>query len=223
MREKHFMLDIEATDTDFKHDDILEIAILEAKFRDGFWHPGHQYHRYLHTDKEPETLFAKENMSALFAKCHDIPYASSEEVREDLLHYFKDCGARPPYVYLMGWNVSTFDIPFLFEQIYLEPFYRQTIGGIETVSGDIHYRTYEQSGSISVAQCVFEEEERNELIGVAFDAYPELAMPAGKEHEALYDCYKQMRIENGLIRLLREGPSNFRVRKFNQATGRGCS
>jgi len=204
MREKHFQCDIEASDTNPKHDDILQIAFLEADFVNGFWQPGKHFNKLLYTDREPETLFAKEHMAPLFARCNQVAHQRSEEIREEVLTFFKDCGVRLPYVYLMGWNVSTFDIPFLLEHEILRPFYRQTIDGMEVATGDFHYRVYEQAGSISLAQCVLGIESRNDLVQMAFDAYPEIALPPGRDHDALYDCYKQLRIENGLIRLVRD-------------------
>jgi len=215
MREKHFMCDIETTDTIPKHGDILQIAFLETDFVDGFWRPGRHLNKLLHTDMEPETQFAKDNMAALFAKCQKIPYQTPGEIREEILSFFRECGGRMPYVYLMGWNVTMLDIPFLLEHENLELFYRQTINGMEIATGDFHYRVYEQSGSISLAQCVLFEEGRNELVQRAFEAYPEISMPEGKEHDALYDCYKQLRVENGLIRLLRQGASALHPSQFN--------
>ena len=204
MKEPHIMLDIESTDTDFKIDDILSISALEVTFEDGFWRPGKVFNKYLHTDKEPTTNFAKENLSELFERCRKLPYQTTAEVRKELRGFFEWCGRRPPYVYLMGWNVANFDIPFLLEKGYLEPFYRQTINGMEIATGDFHYRTYEQSGSISTAQDVLQIDDRNLLVEMAIAAYPELVLPAGKQHESLFDCYKQLRIQNGIIRLLRQ-------------------
>jgi hypothetical protein len=108
----------------------------------------------------------------------------------------------------MGWNVTMLDIPFMLEKGYLRPFYRQTVEGMEISTGDFHYRVYEQSGSISLAQCVLGVENRNDLVARAQVDYPEIALPEdGKDHDALYDCYRQLKVENGLIRLLRQSVS----------------
>jgi hypothetical protein len=204
MREKHFVLDIEAVNTDKKRDDILQIALLEADFIDGFWKPGKFYNRFLHTSCQPESQFAKENMVELFKLCNSVAPNTAEEIRQEMLAFFKECKVRPPYVYFMGWNATMMDIPFLEEQQYLRPFYRETVNGVDIPTGDYHYRVYEQSGSISLAMCVLGMENRNELVNLAFESYPEIEMPPGKPHDALYDCYQQLRIENGLIRLVRD-------------------
>lgn len=204
MREKHFVLDIEAVNTDKRRDDILQIAFLEVSFKNGYWQPGRTYNRFLRSEAQPESQFAKENMVDLFKLCNSLEPYLVADVRQEILTYFRECGARPPYIYLMGWNATMMDIPFIEEQGFLRPFYRETINGIDTPTGDYHYRVYEQSGSIGLAQCLLGIQERNELVSTAFDAYPEIIMPPGKQHDALFDCYQQIRIENGLIRIIRK-------------------
>jgi len=205
MREVHWQLDIETTDTDPKIDDILQIALVECRYRDGFWQPGRFFNKFLHTDKDPATQFAKDHMADLFKKCQKVPYEEPESVRGEILGFLRECGVRTPYVYIMGWNVSALDIPFMVEKGYLRPFYRQTIEGMDIATGDFHYRVYEQSGSISLAQCVLGIENRNDLVARAQVDYHEIALPTdGKDHDALYDCYRQLKVENGLIRLIRQ-------------------
>jgi hypothetical protein len=203
MRERHFVVDIEAVNVNEKVDDILQIALLETNFHNGFWHPGKTYNRFLFSDAQPESQFAKEHMVELFKHCNGLEPYLVEDVRQEMLTFFRNCGARPPYVYLLGWNATMMDIPFLKYQEFLRPFYREIIGGIDVPTGDYHYRVYEQSGSLSFAQCVLNMPDRNDLINLAYDSYPEIQMPPGKDHDALYDCYKQLRMENGLIRLVR--------------------
>ena len=71
--EKHFMIDIETTGGDKQKDDILEIALVELEYRYPYWHQtGRVFHELLPYAGEPETVFAKENMSDLYKKCNDI-------------------------------------------------------------------------------------------------------------------------------------------------------
>jgi hypothetical protein len=121
-----------------------------------------------------------------------------------VLRFFSECGANPPDVYLMGWNASNFDIPFLMHHRVLVPStYQQNADGTETRVGDFHYRIYELGGAVSLAQNVLGYgEDRTGLLNVAKESMTETHLPAGKEHDALYDCYAQVRLLNGLIRMM---------------------
>lgn len=202
--EKHFMLDIESTGIDPGSEELLQVGLLEVDFVDGYWVPGRDYEMTHHTDRKPESSFAKEHQAALYEKCNAAPVIPVEVSRDTILSFLKDCGVNPPDVYLMGWNASNFDVPFLVEKKHLR---RSTyvIGpdGKDIRVGDFHYRIYELGGAISLAQNVLGCADREQLIEAAKAAYP---MPAreGREHDALFDCYEQLRILNGLIKLMRK-------------------
>lgn len=204
---KHFMIDIETTGISPKAEHLLQIGALELDFVDGFWQPGRAFERVVHSDRQPSTDFARKHMVDLYRRCNDQPMAPAWLVRDELLKFFWSCGTKSPDVYLMGWNATGFDIPFLVEKQVLEPSRYETLeDGSEQRMGDFHYRVYELSGAVAVAENVTGI-RRTELLVAATAAY-RLDMPDGNAHDALYDCYNQTRILNGLIRLLREGKSS---------------
>lgn len=205
-REKHFMIDIETTGIDPKENDLLQIGIVEMDFKNGFWYPGKSFELIQHSPKQPESEFAKEHMKALYKTCNRAKPISVEEVRGRMLEFFRSCGAKPPYVYFAGWNASNFDIPFLVHHGYLVPNkYVMDEKGKDRMVGDFHYRIYEMGGALSLAQDVFQYEGRNDTIEKLANLDPIVSLPKGKEHDAIYDCYKQMKILNGLIIAMRRG------------------
>lgn len=202
--EKHFMIDIETTGIDPTREDLLQVGILELDYAEGFWRPRRSIEFEQHTGRKPESAFAKAHMTALYEKCNRAPYASPENLRKAILAFFRACGAESPNVYLMGWNASNFDIPFLVHHRLLVPSsYQMGPDGKDVMVGDFHYRIYELGGSVSLAQNVLGYEDRNKPLEDAKAAYPEIELPEGKQHDALYDCYAQTQLLNGLIRLVR--------------------
>lgn len=198
--EKHFMIDIETTGIDPKKEDLLQIGLLECDFDGSVWHPGRSLDIIQHTDRKPESAFAKEHMAALYEECNQAPAIDTEQIRSRLLNFFRECGSEPPMVYLMGWNASNFDVPFLVHKGVIEPsFYEIGPDGKDTMRGDFHYRIYELGGAISLIANKFPTEARNALITKAKALDRRIAMPEGKEHDALFDCYAQLKILNGLI------------------------
>lgn len=204
--ERHFMIDIETTGIDPKKEDLLEVSILELVQRNGYWVPGRSTTFLNGTTRKPESEFAKKHMVQKYEMCNMVAPAPAERIRQVLTDFFKSCGCEGAKdTYLMGWNASNFDIPFLVEKGALVPNYYETVNGKDEMRGDFHYRVYEMGGALSITQNVVNI-DRNLLIKAAFNNYPEIEMPEGfKEHDALYDCYRQARILNGLIRILREG------------------
>lgn len=201
--EKHFMIDIETTGIDPAKEDLLQVGVLEMDYREGYWWPGLSLEIIQHSGRQPTTAFAKKHMAPLYAKCNDAPYQSPERIREQILAFFRECGANPPEVYLMGWNASNFDVPFLMHhRVLVQSTYQQNADGTETRVGDFHYRVYELGGAVSLAQNILGYgNDREGLLKVAKEAMTETHLPIGKEHDALYDCYSQTRLLNGLIRL----------------------
>lgn len=203
--EKHFMIDIESTGVNPETDDLLQIGVLECTFDGKFWVPGRTLEIIQHTDRKPESSFAKEHMAELYEVCNRAPKWEPENIRWMLLKFFRDCGAEPPDVYFMGWNASNFDIPFLIHKKCLQPSYYE-IGpdGKDLRKGDFHYRIYELGGAIALISNVYPKVLRQDLIKDAksrdIGQYP----ADGKAHDAIFDCYSQLRILNGLIILAKE-------------------
>jgi hypothetical protein len=67
------MIDIEATGIDPTKEELLAVGILECTWDGNFWQPGRAKEWVLHTDRQPESEFAKEHMTALYAKCNAAP------------------------------------------------------------------------------------------------------------------------------------------------------
>ena len=203
--EKHFMIDIETTGIKPESEDLLQIGVLETTFDGKFWAPGRTLEIIQHTDRKPESAFAKEHMAALYETCNRAPAWDAENIRWMMLKFFRECGAEPPQVYLMGWNASNFDIPFLVHKGVLQPSYYE-IGpdGKDIMRGDFHYRIYELGGAVSLISNKYPKEARNDLIKDAKARDVSTPLPAGKEHDAIYDCYSQLKILNGLLMMARE-------------------
>lgn len=194
---KQFMLDIETTGVDYKIDEVLQIALVEMNFKsEGVWEKGRQFNFFQHTDREPEEKFAKEHMSGLFHRCQSLDRTPVEEVRQQILDFFKSCNAVPPNVYICGWNVGIFDIPFLDYHGYLK--LAKYVGG--KLTGDCHYRTYEINGALQFVANLKDKLEINALINEALMRCP---VPEGQLHDALYDCERQIHILNGLLKIIK--------------------
>ena len=190
------MLDIETTAIEPDTESVLQIALIEMTFtKNGFWEKGRRFEFYQHTPRQPETDFAKTHMKEIYAQCNKIPETPVAEVRESLLQFFQDGGVQPPNVYICGWNVGIFDLPFLAYHGYLLP--AKYDNGVLT--GDCHYRTYEIGGALQLTANLRGTVEVNSIIKEAEKQFPLLA--GGNRHNAMYDCERQINILNGLIKL----------------------
>src|SRR3989344_1343076 len=119
--KKQFMLDIETTGVDPTVDEVLQIAIVEMTFNaQGLWEMGRKFNFFQHTDRQPESVFSREQMADLFAYCRTQTFVPITEVRQKILDFFRACGAKPPNVFICGWHVGIFDLPFLAHHGYLK-------------------------------------------------------------------------------------------------------
>lgn len=202
--ERHFMIDIETTGIDPEKEDLLEIGIVEVQQRGSIWHPVSEFRLLQGSERQPESEFAKKHMAELYKICNGMPYLSAETLRSKVLAYLQSRGCEGAKdTYFMGWNASNFDLPFLVKKGVLVPNYYELVDGKDVMRGDFHYRVYEMGGALSLAQNVIGI-DRSMLTKAAEAAGKDTApIPEGKEHDALYDCYKQIRILNGLIKILR--------------------
>lgn len=204
--EKHFMLDIETTGIDPAKNELLQIGVLELDYTGGFWRPGKEFQIFQHTGRKPRDAFAREYMSAIYERCNREPWTPPEDIRERLLSFFHSCGALSPDVYLMGWNASNFDVPFLVHHRILRPTeYVPVPGGPDRMVGDFHYRIYELGGAVSLAQNITGM-DRSSVIDHAqqLGKIHHTKVIEGADHDALYDCHKQTWILNGLIEMARD-------------------
>lgn len=210
-----YMIDIETTGTNKETDDILEIAIVPIMRDGGYWRPSYGkdvFHTVLHTDRKPESKFAFEHMQELYKKCNETSKDRNyEKVAQELQLYLHpelgplDKHATPKM--FMGWNASTFDLDFMFKKGLLNPSYYYVKGDREVLGGDVHYRVYEQSGAVELV-CDVTGLDRKAVLATAEQMLEKqhlMSLPKGKSHDALYDCYKQINMMNGLIALARSG------------------
>ncbi len=207
--ENHYMIDIEATGVDKEKDEILEVGLVEIKYIKPYWHPtGRKFHRILHYGGEPETVFAKEHMVDLYNTCNaqdDMVEYSSVSI--DLKEFIHPEGiVNPIPKFFMGWNASNFDIPFMFAKYMLEPSYYVKVSETEEIlKGDVNYRVYEQTGALNyVINMTGLDREAVKILANTLDPTG-MELPEGKEHGAIYDCYKQIKMLNGLIKIGRLG------------------
>lgn len=209
-RENHFMVDIETTGVDQKTDDILQVGAIELEqVSNGFWHPtGKIFDWTLHNKRQPESDFAKKHMKELYLKCNEVGEQFNLEFIADKFREFIHGGYYGTHMepkFFMGWNASNFDMPFLFNKGILTPsFYdKNPDTGKEQLYGDAHYRIYEQTGSVQFVADLTGL-DRKTIEALAMDLNPtHIKLPKGKEHDALYDCYKQTIMQNGLIQIAR--------------------
>ena len=208
---RHFMLDIETTGIKARDNDLLQIGILEMSWtwtweHGGFWVPGREFEIIQHSDRKPESEFAKKRMRKLYELCNKAPRIEVPDVRRAMLDYFRVSGSEPGWkVFFAGKNAANFDVPFLEHHGYLQPSGRE-LGpdGKDIEVGDYHYRLFDMTGFLTGAQQVLQMTDRSALEKAAFHIYPEIAMPEGRqEHDGVYDCYRQLRVINGLLRLMR--------------------
>lgn len=216
-RDTHYMIDIETTGTT-ESDDILEIGMVEIVLHPdvgNYWLPtGRQYHTYIGTTRQPESQFAKQHQKELYAKCNSI-ITDIELIKREITEFVhpevrpgnpdSDGLIRPKF--FMGWNASNFDIPFMFRDRLLTPSYYvvNPETNKEEMFGDVHYRIYEQTGSVQLLADMTGL-DRKTIEVLAMDLNPtNIKLPEGKAHDALYDCYKQIIMQNGLIRIGRMG------------------
>lgn len=123
-----------------------------------------------------------------------------------MLKFFKECGAESPNVYMMGWNASNFDLQFLVAKGVLIPsYYESDADGKDVMRGDFHYRVYELGGALSLVSNIKPKVSRKDLIEEAVAVDTIVPTIPGKQHDALYDCYRQLKILNGLISLAKRG------------------
>lgn len=218
-RENLFMVDIETTGVNRDSDKLLQVGMVEIEFDGAYWIPvpSRTLDITLHYPGQPANEFAKKHMSALYKKCNETGTEFNVELLgrlvRDFIHRDENDMRNPaldgtvtPKLF-MGWNASNFDLPFLFDNKVLTPSYYEAdpVTGKETLRGDAHYRIYEQTGSVQVI-CDATGLDRKTIETLAMDLNPtQLKLPEGKEHDALYDCYKQIIMQNGLIKISRMG------------------
>jgi len=220
--KKHFMIDIETTGVNKETDDVLEIGIVPIELdSDGYWTPlwtgdkhncnsFQELHLVLYSEREPKNAFAKEHMSELYKKCNEVSSANNYEWASLCIKQFihvNEPGLYGEPQFFMGWNASNFDCEFLIQKGILEPSRYVEINGKEVLQGDVHYRIYEQTGAVNLMLNATGFSKKT-IFALGADLLPNnigVELPKGKKHDALYDCYNQINMMNGLIALAKRG------------------
>ena len=205
--KKRFMLDIESTGVNFKRDSVLQIGLLEMIFDEieGLWQTGRSFNQFLYYAGEPESEFAKKHMAGIYKECSKTAAEPTSMTRQRMLDFFAESGCtKRDQVVFCGWNVSSFDIQMLHAHGLLKPpgYETDPITGIDRPVGDHSYRYYEMGGAIQLAADLTGTDPatvRGNLDSI--DVGPDL--PDSHHHEALYDCYKQVKMLNQIILLVK--------------------
>lgn len=196
MITKKFMLDIEATGIEYG-EDLLQIYILELDWVDNYWQPNRSFEFYQFTAKLPESNFAKAHLRDIYRVCHDSSWVAPQKVRENILKFFKDCGA-DRFPTLCGWCVASWDIPFLVAKDYLQ---MSAYDKENNHTGDYNYLVDDTEGAIqhiAESYAVSREKiiERSRIIGRHIT---NITLPDSHSHNAMFDCYEQTILKNGLL------------------------
>lgn len=205
--KKIFMLDIETTGIQPQTSDLLQIGVLELDFdpEKHAWQPGKSLELIQYTSKIPTSEFAKKHQKDLYYRSNNHFFTHPSALRRKILGFMESCGAKERDEHIFtGWNVSSFDLPFLLaKECLVAPGYVIGSDGKDVPVGDYNYRIYEIGGAVSLAQDVLGL-DRKQVIDLAEAAGPDVSRGGGAgEHDALFDCYKQTRTLNGLIQLIR--------------------
>lgn len=185
---KYFMLDIETLGIDMDKNDIIQIGILELHKEGPYYKPGKSYQQILNTEQEVTDPWILKNHSELIPLARATEYEAPSITRAKILNFIRNCGVTDQF-YIMGLNATSFDVPFCVKKGILD-------------KKDFHYRIYELRGAYALAMDVMGLEGKD-FFRAANDACPWIELPKGKKHDALYDCYAQLKTLNGIIRLLK--------------------
>ena len=196
MDQKYVMVDIETSGLKPSESEILQIAMLEViKDPRGYFYPGRSFEKILHFDKEVTDEWILKTHKDLLPRCKAATYQSPVEVRAEIVRFFQQTGQKN--IYLMGLNASVFDYPWLVNKGYLK-------------EGDVHYRIFELTGAYGLAQAVLHlngdrADDRKTFFEMANGSCEWIELPKGvSAHDAIYDCYSQLKTLNGCIKLLRK-------------------
>lgn len=192
------MIDIETNGTDRNNMEVLEVAALPV-----YMDPQLGYYKtssispfscLIHSRSEPKSDFAKRTQVGLYKLCNELPETYTYGYcRMMLLQWLEMVGKDRWSRNMVGKNVVTFDLEILDQAGIL-------------LKDEYHYRVHEQTGGIFLlegAMGIGRDEVYQAALAVTPTPIPKEIKELGS-HRALYDCYEQVALENGLIRLIRQ-------------------
>lgn len=153
----------------------------------------------------PYSYIVPEKSRVLFA-------ANYEEARQQLLSWLEECKFELP-VKLVGQNAGTFDLPWL---NYFGILMKLERDKDNNSIGEAHYRVYDLNSVVEFTADVEQLDRTDvqriaEIYGKKSCKFPEIEQTREQietygemnfdSHNSLFDCYKQLQILNGLIRM----------------------
>lgn len=216
---KHlYMVDIETTGTSLEKDQILQLSIVQMIQDKGpLWDVGEVLNIYFYTDVQPEQMstYAKKHQCALYDRCRSSPYApfrsdAHRKVVVQMLNGFierchggmDDLSVARSLLPFVGWNAAGFDMPFLVRDGL---FRRPEMTSEGHLMGTYHYRILDLQSLVSFFMTTRGYTDRESFLSnILSDVEDNTEALRQKHswtvdgHDGLYDCFRQIRILNGL-------------------------
>lgn len=206
MSNKCIMIDLETTGISPDTEDLLQIGMLEMTFVENHWVGGRTLNIMQHSNREPETAFARKHMVEMYKRANETPYITPQLIRAQIINFAQTCSMAPPDIKFMGWNAGIFDIPFLVAKGILEPSVYKQVGDKEIRVGDFHYRIYDITGALEFMKNLLGTDSIDDIKKMFehLEGRHIAELPAGKAHDAIYDCVSQMNFLNDLLLLAKQ-------------------
>lgn len=205
-----FMIDIETTSVDIFEAEVLQVGILALEPAGDIWRPRATLEISGLTDLKPCRPFDSLHLAHLYTTANNHAAGLSDEQlleqiaerRRSILGFLKDWGARDGDARFIGHRAGQFDLPILHNNGYLVAPGYTTLEGREVKTGDHDYRTIEIAGALDLV--AYARGWRHDATKAAAMALcPEVDLPNDRrEHDAIYDCFAQTKLWNGLLRLI---------------------
>ncbi len=185
-----YMIDIETTGLE-QNCEILQCAVLEMiPTEDKLYLPGNMIEFIQFQKDRPTTDFQKEHQQALFRRCNTTPYVDPKAINHLMTRFFLGSGSSEQ-PRLCGWNIGVFDLDRLKANGWLMP-------------DQYHFRTYEMAGAIELAIDISRLRREDVLSAARFRSTDHRKLVADRgAHDAVYDCFQQLDLLNGLIKVMR--------------------
>lgn len=206
---KLVMLDLETTGTDPKTTEILEIGAVLVELHEGVMTPKQNFHVYIQTDTKanPENPFVMKFQKNLYDHCNNLPKTENlEKAKKEFKNFLDESfpNQNPSKLDTLpqftGQNFSVFDSQYLLHNGLLQA---STHNEKNEIKASYNYRSLEiQSYSIVLAQALGYK-SATDFMNYAASLDTETELPEGNSHTALYDCYKQIKSFNGLMKILK--------------------
>jgi DNA polymerase III epsilon subunit-like protein len=206
--ENTIMLDIETTGIDPACEDLLQIGMVQMVWDEDHWTLGeHGLNLLQFSNRAPVTEFAKMHHKDLYARCNSVVRRHPQELRRDILAFAAQCGLYPPDLKFAGWNASIFDVPFLVAKGVLESSSYRQEDAAEVRTGDFDYHIYDVQSVLQFVKNLWNTASKDKITNLInqlpIQGRHQIPLPDAKDHDALYDCVKQINFLNDLLALIK--------------------